>query len=209
MAATPGNEVPLPENIRPFVGTTLAWDNIDRLDETLSGGGTFNRVNGIAVQAVQFGPQLPPASVPAMVKSKKRSIDTVDDPNLSIYNAGNRRGTPSRRYVDVTSTQIMEDAWKKNLLWLLARLHSSENQTIPSWTGFNILVRNKHVVAKDSLGYLPTLNAPATDMSTVYQVLKKSRQIKETGLLRQSIVVVFDQALYAKATEIKWQQCPV
>ena len=144
-----------------------------------------------------------------MVKSKKRSIDTVDDANVPIYNAGNCRWPPSRRYVEVTSTQIMEDAWKKNLLWLLARLHSSENQTIPSWTGFNILVRNKHVVAKDSLGYLPTLNAPATDMSTVYQVLKKSRQIKETGLLRQSIVVVFDQALYAKATEIKWQQCPV
>ena len=38
MAATPGNEVPPPENIRPFVGTTLAaWDNIDRLEETLSG----------------------------------------------------------------------------------------------------------------------------------------------------------------------------
>ena len=50
MAATPGNEVPLPENIRPFVGTTLAWDNIDRLEETLSGGGTSHRVNGIAVQ---------------------------------------------------------------------------------------------------------------------------------------------------------------
>ena len=192
------------KNIRPFVGTTLAWDNIDRLEETLSGGGTSHRVNGIAVQAVHFGPQLPPASVPAMVKSKKRSIDTVDDANLPIYNAGNRRGPPSRRYVEVTSTQIMEDAWKKNLLWLLARLHSSENQTIPSWTGFNILVRNKHVVAKDSVGYLPTINAPATDMSTVYQVLTKSLQIKET-LRLQSIVAVFDQALYAKATEIKWK----
>ena len=54
MAATPGNEVPLPENIRPFVGTTLAWDNIDRLEETLSGGGASHRVNGIAVQAVHF-----------------------------------------------------------------------------------------------------------------------------------------------------------
>ena len=118
MAATPGNEVPLPENIRPFVGTTLAWDNIDRREETLSGGGTSHRVNGIAVQAVHFGSQPPPASVPAMVKSKKRSIDTVDDANLPIYNAGNRRGPPSRRYVEVTSTQIMEDAWKKNLLWL-------------------------------------------------------------------------------------------
>ena len=88
----------------------------------------------------------------------------MDDANLPIYNAGNRRGPPSRRYVEVISTQIMEDAWKKNLLWLLARLHSSENQTIPSWTGCNILVRNKHVVAIDSVGYLPTINAPATDM---------------------------------------------
>ena len=97
----------------------------------------------------------------------------------------------------------MEDAWKKNFLWLLARLHSSDqtipnqtkpfkpNQTIPSWTGFNILMRNKHVVAKDSVGYLPTLNAPATDMSTVHQVLTKSLQIKDT-LRLQGIVVVFD-----------------
>ena len=134
MAATPGNKVPLSENIRPFVGTTLPWDNIDRLEQTLSGGGTSHRVNGIAVQAVHFGPQLPPAAVPAMVKSKKRSIDTVDDANLPIYNACNIRGPPSRRYIDVTSTQIMEDAWKKNLLWLLARLHSRENQTIPTTT---------------------------------------------------------------------------
>ena len=97
MAATPGNEVPLPENIRPFIGTTLAWDNIDRLEGTLSGEGTSHRVNGIAVQAVHFGPQLPPASVPAMVKSKKRSIDTVDDANFPIYNAGDRRGPPFSR----------------------------------------------------------------------------------------------------------------
>ena len=147
MAATPGNNVPLSENIRPFV------------EQTLSGGGTSHRVNGIAVQAVHFGPQLPPAPVPTMVKSKKRSIDTVDDANLPIYNACNRRGPPSRRYIDVISTQIMEDAWKKNLLWLLARLHSRENQTIPTWTGFNISARNKHVIAKDNVGYLLTINA--------------------------------------------------
>ena len=38
-ALTPDNEVPLPENIQVYVNTTLAWDNIDRLDETLSGAG--------------------------------------------------------------------------------------------------------------------------------------------------------------------------
>ena len=37
-----------------------------------------------------------------------------------------------------------------------------------------------HEVAKDNVGYLPTINAPATNMSTAYQVLVKSPQIKET-----------------------------
>ena len=60
------------------------------------------------------------------------------------------------------------------------------------------------MVAKNSVGYLPTINAPATDISTVNQVLTKSLQIKEI-LPLQSIVVMFDQALYDKATEIKWK----
>ena len=90
------------------------------------------------------------------------------------------------------------------MLWILVRVHSSEKQSVPSWTGFNILVRNDHEVAKDNVGYLPTINAPAMNMSTVYQVPMKSLQTKET-LNLQSLVVVFDQALYAKATEVKWK----
>ena len=30
--------VPLPETIKPYINTTLAWDNIGRLEETVSGG---------------------------------------------------------------------------------------------------------------------------------------------------------------------------
>ena len=37
-------------NTHPCVHATLAFDNIDRLEETLSGGGTSHRVNGIIVQ---------------------------------------------------------------------------------------------------------------------------------------------------------------
>lgn len=65
-------------------------------------------------------------------------------------------------------------------------------------------MRNLHEVAKDNVSYLPTINAPATDTTTVYEVLNQLLQIKETMNL-QSIVVVIDQALYAKATEIKWK----
>jgi len=45
MALTPDNDIPLPKNIQ----ATLAWDNIDRIEETLHGAGTSHRVNVIAV----------------------------------------------------------------------------------------------------------------------------------------------------------------
>ena len=50
MALTPDNEVPLAKNIQAYVNTALAWDNIDRLEETLSGAGISHQVNGIAIQ---------------------------------------------------------------------------------------------------------------------------------------------------------------
>ena len=54
MAMTPENAVPFPDNIKRHISTWLAWDNIDRLEETLSGGGMLHRVNGIAIQARQM-----------------------------------------------------------------------------------------------------------------------------------------------------------
>ena len=85
------------------------------------------------------------------------------------------------------------------------RLHADTRQKVSGWTGFNISVRNNVEVRQDSVGYLPTINAPATNMSTVHEVLVRSVKIKDTLQLK-SIVVGLDQALlYAKATEIVWK----
>ena len=81
-------EIPLPDNIQPHVSTTLAWDNIDCLEETLSGEGTSHRVNGIAVQARHFGPQFPLEPSTRIFKTKKRSVEALDTENLHIYKAG-------------------------------------------------------------------------------------------------------------------------
>ena len=115
----------------------------------------------------------------------------MDNETLPVYNRGERCCPHSKEYVELKLNQIMERAWKYNLLWILVRIHASEKQSVPGWTGFNILVRNEHEVAKDNVGYPPTLNTPATNMSTVYQVLMRSIQIKETFNLK-SIAVVFD-----------------
>ena len=205
MAATPGNEVSLPENIQPFVSTTLAWDNIDRLEGTLSGAGTSHRVNGIAVQARHFGLSLPPEPKTNLSKTRKRGISSLVRTEIPPYNAGERCGPRSRAYVEMTHAQVTVDARRKNLVWVLVRLHGQEKQKASGWTGFNISVRDEVEVTQDNIGYLPTINSPATDMSTVQEVLVQSLSIKNT-LKLNSLVLVFDQALYAKATEIQWKQ---
>ena len=105
--------------------------------------------------------------------------------------------------MEVKLNQIMECAWRKNLLWVLVRIHASQKQSVPGWTGFNILVRNNHEVAKDNVGSSNN-QCPSHEHVSCVPSPHKSLQIKET-LNLQSIVVVFDQALYAKATEIKWK----
>ena len=94
-------------------------------------------------------------------------------------------------------------ALKKNFLWLLSRNTDCVNQKIPGWTGFNIQARNDEEITKDIVGYLPTINAPATEMKTVNEILCTSDEIRKVLNLKE-IVVVMDQALYAKAAEIKW-----
>lgn len=86
-------------------------------------------------------------------------------------------------------------------MWLMACLSSKD---VCSWTGFNILTRSETSVHEDSIGYLPTINAPATQLSTVNEVLHQSLNIMKS-LQLNNIVVVFDQALYAKAVEIAWK----
>ena len=64
--------------------------------------------------------------------------------------------------------------------------------------------RDETVVNTDSISYMPTINAPATQLSTVYEILQQSLNVM-THLRLNSIVCVFDQALYAKAVEIIWK----
>lgn len=71
--------------------TNLAWDNIDCLEETLAGKVTSHRVNGIAVQAKVYGPDLPRGELPRVEKLKQRSL-TIEHLELEVYVASTRVG---------------------------------------------------------------------------------------------------------------------
>ena len=69
-----------------------------------------------------------------------------------------------------------ELAAKKNFIWQLTRNlgHNGERQKTPSWTGFNIKTRNNVNSPQDVVGDLPKINAPATEIKTVKEILRGS-----------------------------------
>ena len=95
MAKASDSRVLLPENFQPYVSATLAWDNIDRLEETLSGEGTSHRVNGIIVQPKVYGPQLPTTSqsVNNIEKSneRERSVELIERLSIAFFLDANGR----------------------------------------------------------------------------------------------------------------------
>ena len=75
-------------------------------------------------------------------------------------------------------------------MWILAQQTDQEEQTILSWTGFNIQTRDQVTVSEDVVEYLPTTNAPATELSTVLEILNQSGFIRKEPLLETIVVVV-------------------
>ena len=86
----------------------------------------------------------------------------------------------------------------KNFVWILTRLFLAH---VAGWPGFNITTHNIQI-SSDTLPY-PTINAPATEKSTLHEILVCSQKIKE-NLELNSIVLEYDEAIYAKTTEILW-----
>ena len=108
----------------------LVFDKIDRNDETLSGGGTTHRVNGIIIQKAVIGPQLPPKDLPSIAKEHQRSI-SLDIPVLPTYIDGKRPEPPILPRIECSSLVKKETADRKTLIWLLSRKINSGNQVIP------------------------------------------------------------------------------
>ena len=181
------------------------FDNIDRLEETLTGSGTSHRVNGIGVQEGFSGPllQRPRQEIP---KSKRRSFEFTTC-ILPSYISGQRPQPPVLPVIRFESEKEKEErlvARKKDILWITSRIRKNTDKVVPSWTGFNIVVRKDKMRIKDRVGYLPSINAPATSMATIHEMLVQVIKIKDE-LDLSGIVLVCDQAIYAKAIEIAWK----
>ena len=138
-------------------------------------------------------------------KRKKRSI-AGHRPSIEYdYVAGKRVGPDPKSYlVNDSKDKLVRLQRKRYFLWTLLRFASPTSQHIPSWTGFFITVRSNVPIMESNVGYLDSINKPATDIATVYEMMKRADRIKDR-LKLPSIVIVLDQAMYAKACEVKFK----
>ena len=205
----------LPSNITAPTFVTLCWDNNDLREDSLSGK-TTHCTNGIVIQRKVQSCALPP-SMRAESRTPRRRKRSLDSPLQVIveYNAGKREG-PRAITLPAGSVELASSTrgiGETDFMWLLARLLSSDsaalgqaecNQKTPSWTAFNAMISRDAVTRPSAVGYLPVLASSPTELSTVYQLLQRSISVCDQ-LHQDDVVVVVDQAVYAKAAEIVWK----
>ena len=75
---------------------------------------------------------------------------------------------------------------RMRLTWILSR-QEDINYIAPSWTGFNILIRNEMPILHSNMPYLTSIHSPATEMSIVITVLDRCLKIKEQLRLKYSL----------------------
>lgn len=154
--------------------------------------------------------------IAAQPRSKKRTVIGIQSDVLQ-YHSGRRQG-PSPIQIDVTQVlqtvpRVSEYARVIEFGWLLCRQpledtlfnpSDDEQQVIPAWTAFNVSLEDGRIPRESCVGYCPVIEASPTELPTVYTVLQGSVDMADQ-LGQDDVIVVFDQAIYAKALEILWQ----
>jgi len=75
-------------------------------------------------------------------------------------------------------SDAVKTAQMMSFTWCMTRQINPTEQNLCGWTGFNIMTGDKIAVNQDTVGYLPTINAPAAAMSAVNEVLTQTLKIR-------------------------------
>ena len=202
IASSRGQDIIIPRNINPGMFSTIVWDNNDFNEETVSGKGTTHVANGIMLQNGN--------TILSDHVTVSKSCRTVQAPETYIASYTNReKGTISLRSqssdisIDDKSHQDEQQfARIADFVYTLSRKYASESGLLfPGWTGLNTQV-HKEIPTVTNIGYLPVIDGPVTDLATVNALLKHSVSICQR-LQIPEIVLVFDEALYAKAQMLR------
>ena len=133
------------------------------------GYGTTHKVNNLLIQnGGHFGSFRSPKN-----KRSRRSFNVEYETYDNAIHLSSKRIGPAPKEVDFDQLRnpvLLAERNMNDFLWVFLRWHSIPNQIIPSRPGFHIILHDGMAVLKSSVNYLDCMDAPATEMSTIYQV---------------------------------------
>ena len=166
-------EVFVPRNISPNIPSTVVWDNNDFLEETLSGKGTTHVANGIIIQNHLISDDI---FIRDRIKVSRKASTVQSPPVIIKPYILKKKSSPS--FPGTTKNDILSLSPIKHVqmetVFIVAKFCAALNKNLlPSWTGFNILTHGQPKLESE-IGYLPIIDAPVTDIETVYTIFWKS-----------------------------------
>ncbi len=210
--STNGN-VPVPSNLTPRQFVHFAADNIDIIEETLDGKGTFHATQMVAYQhpSETNKPEGDIKSLPIgddkCLKVPHDFQELCDPPHSATRpNPTYAAEQVKQEWFDAdTYSEVRNEADAKDLAWALCRQHNPGNQIVPAWTGFNqVIAQGNDAENITTVGFMPIINAPAHEPSTMWTVLLRCLKVSEKINPGCSTVLTVDQQLYCKAKELQW-----
>ena len=188
-------------------------DNIDINVETVDGKNTYHSMARVVFQDQPASRPTTHQRVkrPSNPSSKDRTLEEDFEECLTKPVAFIKPKVKPEFQRCVDALSLMDPYVKdhnicvRDLTWCMLRNVSRESnppQIVPFWTGFNSMLSRSHNMVTIS-SYAPTIEAPPTNMGTVYTVLKRGQEVTQ-HLGQPYQVHTFDQQLYAIAQQVKW-----
>ena len=183
-----------------YVSTIFWWDNFDRNIETSSGAGSIHNTPGIAFQeeSVQLKYRNNEVSIP---KSEKRSVTLKQEQDLPLVRI-NAKSNPEIMIgpvpIPINPNKSYEHSEKLLVLWKIFRYLKHSNQIHPIFIGWIItqltVMERKPTVRT----YLPPIQSPITDCSTIIELCYTSRQLaNQSGMQYTHITLDMGAAMKA------------
>lgn len=195
----------VPAGLSKNQNVTIAWDNDDFLEDTKTGKDTTHVTGGIVIQ--RDHPDRTDESHPRESLTRSSSLKPVHD-EIAPYVLGKRTtvnltsALKGRDLSEEAHSQPQKNAKKLDFSLIVSRLQPDVQ--LPNWTGCNTSLRSDRIPTLSKIIYLPIINAPASEYSTINAILLRSTEIaNKVGV--SYVCLVFDEAIYAKVQQIRWK----
>lgn len=200
------NQVTVSSNLTPGNFVQYAADNIDILEKTLDGKGTFHATQMAVFQNGSLDQAATTASLPS--PGRKRVLKDVPEGFHDISPAGMESKSKKLQPSFPPAGELMElcrvgQFNPHDLAWLVSRNLHHNHQVIPAWTAYNQQMTAVKDTTKTVIGHMPIIRAPAHEFDTVWTVILRAKRVSQF-LGQVHTVITFDQALYYKAKELTW-----